>query len=160
MMQKPRVIQPNVLELIRLKAPRFQQPCDDSSEVVAMLEEFPRQESPALDVQELINRCMGNIELAERVLAKLQSRYEEDVLELERALSNKNGKLLASVAHRLKGAASNVAAHDLRESAARIEDSARKELFDAIPAQLDVLRTQWTRLNEATLSGTTAPICS
>jgi HPt (histidine-containing phosphotransfer) domain-containing protein len=123
-----------------------------------MQPEYPNQESSPIDVQELLDRCMGNINLAERVLAKLQSRFAEDMIEFERALTEKNGTLLTSIAHRLKGAASNVAAHDLQMCAAKIEESGRKGQMEDLPAQLDILRNQWSRLNEATLSGVTSNI--
>jgi HPt (histidine-containing phosphotransfer) domain-containing protein len=120
-----------------------------------MLQEQPASEPIPFDSQELLDRCMGNIDLAERVLAKLQSRFEKETLELEQALQTKDCNLIAGIAHRLKGAAANVAAHDLRQCAANIEDLARKEQFDQMPEQLDLLRDEWSRLNQATLSWAT-----
>ena len=96
---------------------------------------------------------MGNIELAQRVLGKLQSRFPEDLAELDLALQRRDGKLVASIAHRLKGAAANVAAHQLQDCAAKIEESARDDCIDAIPDQIECLRTQWTKFNQVTCSG-------
>ncbi|MCC6123989.1 MAG: Hpt domain-containing protein [Pirellulales bacterium] len=117
-----------------------------------MLREISTPGSSPIDLQELLNRCMGNLDLAQRVLSKLQSQFEADLVELERALAEKNGKLAASVAHRLNGAASNIAAHDLQRCAAQIENSARENLLQEMPAQISQLRNQWSRLNEAALS--------
>ncbi len=116
-----------------------------------MRPEFPIQESVPLDVQELLERCMGNIDLAQRVLSKLQSRFDEDMLDLENALSAENSQLIASIAHRLKGAASNVAAHDLQKCVAMIEESARKNSLKNVAIQLEQLRTEWSRVNTMTL---------
>jgi HPt (histidine-containing phosphotransfer) domain-containing protein len=118
-----------------------------------MLEQLSLQELAPLDVQELLDRCMGNIELAERVIAKLHSRFPEDIAELEQALQCRNGTLVASIAHRLKGTAANVAAHQLQACAAKIEESARNDRIDAIPDQIDRLRTQWAMLDQVTRSG-------
>jgi HPt (histidine-containing phosphotransfer) domain-containing protein len=114
------------------------------------------QETSPIDVQELLDRCMGNFNLAERVLAKLQSRFDEDMVELERALSSKDDRLIASIAHRLKGAASNVAAHELQKCAARIEELANNHLMDPLSGHFDALRKQWSRLNDSALSDMTA----
>jgi len=117
-----------------------------------MPQELSTQESAPIDVRELLDRCMGNIDLAERVLAKLQSQFQQDIAELELALSEKNGKLIAGIAHRLKGSSSNVAAHDLQKCAAEIEDLARKEILDDMPSHFAKLQTQWLRIKNATLS--------
>jgi HPt (histidine-containing phosphotransfer) domain-containing protein len=117
-----------------------------------MPQELPTQESAPIDVRELLDRCMGNIDLAERVLAKLQSQFLEDIAGLERALSKKDGKLVASIAHRLKGSSANVAAHDLQKCAAEIEELARNALLDDLPSHFAQLQTQWLRIKNATLS--------
>lgn len=119
-----------------------------------MYPENSTTELPAIDVQELIDRCMGNLELAQRVFAKLQAQFKQDLIALESALAEKDGKLMANIAHRLKGAASNVAAHDLYRCVAAIEESARDGMLESLPAQLDILHKHWARLNETTLSNT------
>ena len=108
-------------------------------------------ESAPINTQELVERCMGNIDLAERVLAKLQSRFDEDLAGLEQALSAKDGRRIASIAHRLKGAAANVAARDLQKYAAEIEDLANKNMLADLPVRLKILRHQWSRINDFAL---------
>jgi HPt (histidine-containing phosphotransfer) domain-containing protein len=119
---------------------------------IPMPQELPTQESAPIDVRELLERCMGNIDLAERVLSKLESQFQADITELERAYSEKNDKRIASVAHRLKGSAANIAAHDLQKCAAEIEDLARQEIIEDLPAHFDKLRAQWLRIKDSTAS--------
>jgi HPt (histidine-containing phosphotransfer) domain-containing protein len=116
-----------------------------------MYQEDSDQEYP-IDARELLDRCMDNIELAERVLTKLQSRFESDMVELEQTLAAKDMKALAGVAHRLKGAAANVAAHGLRNCAAELEEMAYAGAFEGLPAQLGLLRDKWSKLNESATS--------
>jgi HPt (histidine-containing phosphotransfer) domain-containing protein len=116
-----------------------------------MPSDLSTQESAPIDLQELIERCMGNLELAERVLSKLQSRFDEDMARLEQALSAKDGQLIASIAHRLKGASANVAAHDLQKCAAEIEELANQDILADLPVHLEILRHQWSRLNDSNL---------
>jgi HPt (histidine-containing phosphotransfer) domain-containing protein len=122
-----------------------------------MLKQRSHQESPPLDVEELLDRCMGNMELAERILAKLQSRFPDDITELDAALQSRDAGLVASIAHRLKGAAANVAAHQLQDCAATIEESARNDRIDAIPDQIECLQEQWTKLKQLTSCGLPRP---
>jgi HPt (histidine-containing phosphotransfer) domain-containing protein len=116
-----------------------------------MSPELSTPESSPIDVRELLERCMGNIELAERVLAKVESQFEADIAELERAYAERNGKLMAGIAHRLKGSSSNVAAHDLQRCAAEIEELARRESLVEFPAQLEKLRGEWSRIKNASI---------
>lgn len=112
------------------------------------------EESALLDTEELLARCMGNIEFAERLLAKFQGRLDEDLLELEAAMRVEDPDVIARVAHRIKGASANVAAHDLRKRAAEIEQLARDRALAEIPAQLVELRGERRRFAQyAVLSG-------
>ena len=65
-------------------------------------------ESPTLNTQELIARCMGNLEFAERLLDKFQGRLDADIVELEAAIDAEDADAIARVAHRIKGASANV----------------------------------------------------
>ena len=94
-------------------------------------------ESVLLDTDELLARCMGNIEFAERLLTKFQGRLDEDIAELEAAMQAEDLDVVARVAHRIKGASANVAAHDLQKRAGEIEQLARQRCLTDIPAQLE-----------------------
>lgn len=93
-------------------------------------------------------RCLGKLDLAERVLAKFESRLDEDLAELEQALRAEDSELIASIAHRLRGASANAAAHGIRERATTIEQLARQRRLPEMPAQMQGLRREWARFTE------------
>ncbi|MBI1901442.1 MAG: Hpt domain-containing protein [Planctomycetia bacterium] len=101
-----------------------------------------------VDMQELVARCMGNVEFAERVLAKFRARLDEDLLELEKAVRAEDAPGIARVAHRIKGAAANVAAHGLRERAAGIEERAAAQALADVTRLIDELRNERLRLRD------------
>jgi HPt (histidine-containing phosphotransfer) domain-containing protein len=106
---------------------------------------LPGAEMAAFEAEELLARCMGNIEFAERVLAKFQQRFEDDLTELQQGLASQNAQHIAGVAHRLKGASANVGAPGLQMRATEIEDLARARCVSEVPVRLDQLRYEWAR---------------
>lgn len=100
---------------------------------------------PPFDFQGLLDRCMGNLELAERVLAKFAERFELDLAELERHLNGEDREQIAGIAHRIKGSSANVSAEGLRAIAAEIEQLGRSQQYAEIPARMDQLRCEWIR---------------
>jgi len=102
-----------------------------------------------LAVDELLERCMGNIEFAERVLSKFLLRFDDDLIELEKGLEAEDSEEIARVAHRLKGASANVGAHTLRDRAAGIETLARAGQTSEIRSGLKELRDEWFRFVES-----------
>jgi len=104
------------------------------------------------DLEELLDRCMGNLELAERLLAKFQDRFQADLAELEQALQTGPSGEIARVAHRIKGASASVSALRLRELAGQIEQLGRSDQCAAIPPYLEQLRSEWTRCQDCATS--------
>jgi HPt (histidine-containing phosphotransfer) domain-containing protein len=103
----------------------------------------------AFDMRELMGRCLGNLDLVERSLAKFHSRLDEDLCELDRAAQCRDLDTIALVAHRLKGTSANMAAHALRDGAARLEEAARRSCLDEIPHHLEKLRNERSRFESA-----------
>jgi HPt (histidine-containing phosphotransfer) domain-containing protein len=102
-----------------------------------------------LDVWALCDRCMGNLDLVERVLNKFETRLPEELAELERMLELEDATKIALVAHRIKGNSSNVSATGLRHAAAEIEELSRAGRVADARAQLDGLHDQWQRYIES-----------
>ena len=97
--------------------------------------------SPAevLDLQGLSDRCLGNLELAQRVLDKFEQRLPAELAELERVAELGDAAKIALVAHRIKGNSSNISAAGLQQAAAEIEDlscAGRVADIPAAPAEL------------------------
>jgi HPt (histidine-containing phosphotransfer) domain-containing protein len=77
--------------------------------------------TPALDMEELLSRCMGRVDLLEKLLANFDGYLTPQVSELEQAVQLQDAELVRRIAHRLKGAALTVSARALSQSAERLE---------------------------------------
>ena len=104
---------------------------------------------PPLKHEELIARCLGNLDFAERVLTKFQERFEADLVELEAELVSGNTDSVARLAHRMKGASANTAATGLQTEAACIEELARSDQKEEITRRLGRLGGEWSRFIES-----------
>ena len=98
-----------------------------------------------LSVDELFQRCMGNVAVATLLLEKFEKQVKEDLREIEHRLAAMDAGQVARTAHTLKGAAGAVAAASLRERAAKVEVLARENRLDAIAGELSALRTEVER---------------
>lgn len=110
--------------------------------------ESPREALTSIAVDELIERCLGKIDFAQRILSKLQEYFGEGLEELEENIRTQNAEGTALVAHRLKGAAANAAASSLQTSAAEIENLARTGNLNNITPHLQQLRDDWNQLSK------------
>jgi HPt (histidine-containing phosphotransfer) domain-containing protein len=108
-----------------------------------------KMQTSAFNFQELLDRCLGNLEFAERVLAKFQSRFDGDLVEIEQALDAQDTEAVARVAHRLKGASATAAAGGICHQAAEIEDLARKRNVAEIPGCLRQLRNECSNFSRS-----------
>lgn len=102
-------------------------------------------EQTVFNHDELVARCMGNLDFAERILMKFHDRCNQDVDELEREFRQRNIDAVTRLAHRIKGAAANVSAPRLRTCAADIESLGRKQQIPEIEGRLEQLRNEWSR---------------
>jgi len=110
-----------------------------------MDEKLVDQAPSVLHHEELLARCMGNVEFAERVLDRFQQSFGADLAELEKGLDSENAEQVSSVAHRLKGASANVSAPGLCQWASEIEQLGRAARLSEIPTHLERLRCEWSR---------------
>lgn len=77
--------------------------------------------------EDLEKRCLGNVELIERVLAAFTSGAESDLCVLKNSILEEDRVLTARTAHRIKGSASNAAAYQMSAFAAQIERDVKAE---------------------------------
>jgi HPt (histidine-containing phosphotransfer) domain-containing protein len=89
-----------------------------------------------LDLEALKVRCLGNLSLVERVLAKFAGQLDADLVELERAIQSHDATQAAQVAHRIKGSAGSIAARNLYENASRTEMRALDMQLAELPREL------------------------
>jgi HPt (histidine-containing phosphotransfer) domain-containing protein len=102
-----------------------------------------------LDWHGLCDRCMGNLDLVERVLAKFQQQLPEALDELEEALRRGDALHLARVAHRIKGTSASVSAATLQKAAEQVEELGRDRRLDEVPERLGALRSEWLRVSKS-----------
>jgi len=114
-----------------------------------MITQQPNYVASALDLDELVDRCMGNLEFVDRVLTKFQQRFGEHLDELEQAVAQDDAERVALLAHRLKGESASVAAGALRDRAGEIEALGRAGRIASIPDCLQRLRGDWARFTES-----------
>lgn len=101
-----------------------------------------------IDVEELIERCLGSIEFVDRILQKFHEHFEGELESLELCVGAQDAEGIVQVAHRMKGAAANAAAPALRERAAEIERLGRAGRLPEIPAQVAEMRERWAEFVE------------
>ncbi len=123
-----------------------------------MYETSNDQDPAALNHEELLARCMGNIEFAERVLAKFQDSFGQDLESLETELKSENAETVASVAHRLKGSSASVGAPGLNQYAAEIEELGRADRLGEIEQPALHLRREWSRFLDHVSSGVSSSV--
>jgi HPt (histidine-containing phosphotransfer) domain-containing protein len=104
--------------------------------------------SDVLDVQSLMNRCMGNIDLVRRVLGKFQQRLPAELAELEGAWKLDDLEQVARVAHRVRGSSATVSAEGLARAASAIEEAGRGGRAAKIPEYIEQFRHECQRLAE------------
>jgi len=105
-----------------------------------------RAPADVVDFQSLLKRCLGKGELAEKLFAKFRSRLPDELNQLEVALKRGDCDEVASLAHRLKGAAGNLSAEPLRELAANLEDLGRSGKLESVEIWMDRLRFEGGRI--------------
>lgn len=103
-------------------------------------------ETPPLDYQQLLHRCLGQAGFAEQILRKFGERFLDDLAGLERDLEAADSHNIARTAHRLKGATASVAAMGLQQIMANIEELGRAGRLPEIATCLEQARREWTRV--------------
>ena len=98
-----------------------------------------------VNLEELLERCMGNLDLVERVLQKFQETFPQELAKLESALEIGNAEQLAHVVHRVKGISASISAAGLQRAAAELEGLCCAGRMGDVPRQIDRLRREWTR---------------
>jgi HPt (histidine-containing phosphotransfer) domain-containing protein len=112
----------------------------------------PTAENPCseiLDWDGLCTRCMDNLDLVQRVLARFQEQLPGELLELESALERGDAQHVASVAHRIKGTSASVSATSLQKAAEQVEELGRAGRLVELPARLIAMQSEWTRISKS-----------
>ncbi len=82
------------------------------------------------DLEDLIERCMGDRDLMYNLLGQFPEDCRTLVDEFEAALAQRDAKRLAKAAHSLKGLTANLAAPTLNHQTVSLEASVRAEKWE------------------------------
>lgn len=99
---------------------------------------------------ELMARCVNRLDLVQRVLSSFVEQLDGDIPTLGDFVESGAGEEARKLAHRIKGAAANVAAEGIRSSVAKLEDLASNERLADARLQLDELRESWNTYKDQT----------
>lgn len=83
-----------------------------------------------IDVNDGIERVMGNRDLYARMLRRFRSDYEDGALPIRTALASEDTVLAHRMVHTLKGASGMIGAHRLHARASELEEALRLETGD------------------------------
>ena len=102
---------------------------------LAKVRQADQQESqsrgPAFDFEKLVSRCMGNQDLARRLLGKFNQQIEDDLARLRQALAAGETTESAQAAHKIKGVTANLTLETIRNLVEALELAVRSgELND------------------------------
>jgi HPt (histidine-containing phosphotransfer) domain-containing protein len=103
----------------------------------------PSSSLTPVDLAALKARCLGNMDLVGRVLAKFGSTGKADLQQLEAAVAQSDFATVSRIGHRFKGAAANVSAARLHLMATYIEQLAREQNVAELQEAIAQTRGEW-----------------
>lgn len=96
-----------------------------ANEVNALSTEGATSERDFINTKELLDRCIGKVDFAKRLLNLFATESEKQAMQLQSQFESSNLTAVARTAHTLKGSAANISAAGLSQTAARLEQAAK-----------------------------------
>jgi HPt (histidine-containing phosphotransfer) domain-containing protein len=96
-----------------------------------------------IDFMSLLGRCLGNFKIVERAIATFRDAGWSDLNQLQAALEQQDFAAVVEVAHRFKGAASNVSAVGLAKLLLQAERAGRDRDLIELTSVVTDLRVAW-----------------
>lgn len=96
-----------------------------------------------IDLKQLVHRCLGRIDLVERLLNSFESRFPEDLSQIEQCLHEEDSPELKRLIHQLKGSAGNVSAPTLHALMTRMERAVQAKQTDEASLCLEEVHRAW-----------------
>lgn len=91
---------------------------------------------------------MGNLALAERLLASFEGRFPSEASDLEQSLQARDSQRFVRLAHQLKGAAANISATGLHTIMRKVEEAGREQDWEQVGQSLAELQAEWSRFQD------------
>ncbi len=111
----------------------------------AAVETAPESAADPVDVTSVLERCMQNANLLERVLGKFGEHVPAAAKELGAQVRAGNAAEVARIAHGIKGAAANASADGVRNLAAELEEMGRTANLHEAVSRMQSLETELAR---------------
>lgn len=105
--------------------------------------------APVFDREALLERLMGDQELAEAILCSFIQETPRQIHSLRSALEQGDAQAVRRWAHTIKGAAGNVGAMLLREKALCLEEEAKAGALEKARELLEAMEASWQAFLEA-----------
>lgn len=102
----------------------------------------------SLDFESLNTRCFGRVDLVRRVLEVFHSTVDSDIALLGQAITGREWREAARLAHRVKGSSLSVSASQLAEFSQQLERCAMNVAGGQTPQETDELLVVETLLAE------------
>ena len=102
--------------------------------------------APPINFDELLERCMGNLDLVARVLEKFEGSALDQLQDIVDAVKTGDSDQTASAAHCLKGVAANLSAESVRSLALELEMLGRAGDIAHAKDHLEALECEMQRL--------------
>jgi two-component system sensor histidine kinase/response regulator len=101
-----------------------------------------------IDIISLEKRCMGNRKLAAKALTKFETIVDADLQMLQQGIRDGDAKSVAASAHKIKGAAGNISAEDVRRIASEQEALGKQDQLVTAQASLEQLQSEVERFRQ------------
>jgi HPt (histidine-containing phosphotransfer) domain-containing protein len=109
----------------------------------------PRSSPTVWDHAVMLERVLGDEELARRILERFRADIPRQIQVLKEFLEAGDASSVEREAHTIKGVAANVGGEALRAVAFEMEKASRAGDLDAVKARMAELESQFERLNQA-----------
>ena len=97
------------------------------------------EEKPSFDEEEILERLMGDQNMARDVILLFLRQLPGQISELRKHVDRSDADAAAGLAHLIRGAAANVAATGIRKTAQDIESTAKAGKWEALPGAVQKL---------------------
>jgi HPt (histidine-containing phosphotransfer) domain-containing protein len=112
-----------------------------------------------LNLEELLARCLGRVDLMDRLLANFDETLAPQIDQLEEAVQISDAPQIKSIAHRIKGAALTVSARELSKCAEKLEASAANPSSEQCANCLESVLRECERLSASIRSRSQKELC-
>lgn len=102
--------------------------------------------------EQLMQRCMGKLEFAEKILDLFMAKLDGDVQELEAAMTHEESDRVAQLAHRIRGSSASVAAIRFQRLMSIVEQAGKDGNLSEIQNFPQVVDAEVTMLKQAIAS--------